>query len=637
MEDDIRKYRIVGVPQPLGHSSNALFEVIGYIHSNGTYVPLTARGAEQVFAPKGEVFAYDFYQKYSEFEGKAISFSVIEKKKSYTEGTYTNFVWDFSKDTKPFGYEAFKFPANSITEDPESNNKFINANFNSNSTHYAICGNYLYRFTKENYDRGVFERWNMTREDFRRDNIGYIIYIGSKKCIILSDPIGKPDLIDKMSNLVLMYWFLDHILPTNYPDLAPLIKAIPRDDLLKAAKVSHGIQRIQNERIRRAIDLLDTIQLTKKQVDALSNNPVFERLIKDSIAQYSDEYIKKEKEKYSSDIEKLHHEYEAKKKELVDDLEVELKKKKIQISSETSKLSKNKENLEKDIDALEKQKEQLTAESETLSDNYEKEIKRIEGLKEQKGKILNDFQVVKDVISLLSTPSNVKNDIPNNDIKPTAVNIETWETEGDELQDYEDFDDNIKAVVNGFGFSASSSTLTSLLAKYKIVLLPDARLAYSIAKATGKCYVATSYVGIDWQSFNDLWNNGLSAMVNSCSAHDDVMHYFILQNINLSYLPSYIQPLLDVADGYLSYFPGSELTFPKNLRILCVACDDKGIPMNESCLKRMGCYPKGKIKEKNEIEEMPSDMEYLTPDLLNNADIIDVDNSYQSYIEDDED
>ena len=43
MEDDIRKYRIVGVPQPLGHSANALFEVIGYIHSNGTYVPLTSR------------------------------------------------------------------------------------------------------------------------------------------------------------------------------------------------------------------------------------------------------------------------------------------------------------------------------------------------------------------------------------------------------------------------------------------------------------------------------------------------------------------------------------------------------------------------------------------------------------------
>ena len=120
--------------------------------------------------------------------------------------------------------------------------------------------------------------------------------------------------------------------------MAPLIKAIPRDDLLKAAKVSHGIQRIQNERIRRAIDLLDTIQLTKKQVDALSNNPVFERLIKESIAQYSDEYIKKEKEKYSSDIEKLHHEYEAKKKELVDDLEVELKKKKIQIFAFTDNI-----------------------------------------------------------------------------------------------------------------------------------------------------------------------------------------------------------------------------------------------------------------------------------------------------------
>lgn len=637
MEDDIKSYRIVGVPQPLGHSSNALFEVIGYIHSNGTYVPLTSKVAEQVFAPKGEVFAYDFYQKYSELEGKAISFSVIEKKKSYTEGTYTNFVWDFSKDTKPFGYEAFKFPANSITEDPESNNKFINANFNSNSTNYAICGNYLYRFTKENYDRGIFERWNMTREDFRRDNNGYIIYIGTKKCIILSDPIGRPDLIDKMSNLVLMYWFLDHILPTSYPDLSPLIKAIPRDDMLKAAKVSHGIQRIQNERIRRAIDLLDTIQLTKKQVDALSNNPVFEKLIKGTISQYSDEYMKKAKDKYSSDIEQLHHEYEAKKKDLVDDLEEELDRKKSQFSSEISNLSRNKEKLEKDIEALEKQKEQLSAENETLSDNYEKEVEKIEGLKEQKGKILNDFQVVKDVISLLNTPSNIKGEIQNNITKPSVVNIEALTTEGEELQDYEDFDDNIKAAVNGFGFSASSSTLTSLLAKYKIVLLPDSRLAYSVAKATGKCYVATSYVGIDWQSFNDLWNSGLSAMVNSCSAHEDVMHYLILQNINLSYLPSYIQPLLDVADGYLSYFPGSGMTFPKNLRILCVACDDKGIPMNECCLKRMGCYPKDKIKEKDEIQEMPTDVDYLTPDLLNNADIIDVDNSYQSYIEDDED
>ena len=66
MEDDIRKYRIVGVPQPLGHSSNALFEVIGYIHSNGTYVPLTARVAEQVFAPKGEVFAAQMQKSVAE-------------------------------------------------------------------------------------------------------------------------------------------------------------------------------------------------------------------------------------------------------------------------------------------------------------------------------------------------------------------------------------------------------------------------------------------------------------------------------------------------------------------------------------------------------------------------------------------
>lgn len=638
MEDDIRNYRIVGVPKPLGHSSNALFEVIGYIHSNGTYVPLKAKVVEQVFTPKGEVFAYDFYQKFSELEGKAVSFSVIEKKKTYTEGTYTNYVWDFSKETKPFGYEAYKYPANSITDDPESNDKFINANFNSNSTQYAICGNYLYRFTKENNEKGVFERWNMTREDFRRDNAGNIIYIGSKKCIILSEPIGKPDLIDRMSNLALMYLFLDYILPAKYPDLAPLIKAIPRDDLLKAVKETHGIQRIQNERIRRAIDLLDTVQLTKKQVDALANNPAFELLIKETIGKYSSEYLKNVKIKYSSDIDQLHNEYEAKKKDLEANLEESFKQKKKEFDSETSDLSADKKRLEESVKGLKKEKEQLTAEKETASRKYSEEVKKLESLKEQKDKIVDGFQVVKDVISLISKPSNdsdvVTGTCSNNS---SIVNVESLTTDGDELQDYEDFEDNIKVAVQSMGVSASSSTLASLLAMNKIVLLPDSRLAYSLEKATGKCYATTVYVGIDWQSFNDLWTNGLSSIVSSCIEHEDVIHYLVLQNINLSYLPSYIQPLLDVADGYISSFPGYNKGFPDNLRILCIACDDKGIPLNESCLMRMGCYPKDKIKYNKEKTEMSDDIDYLTPELLNEADVMDVDNSYQSYLEDEDD
>lgn len=636
MEDDIRNYRIVGIPDRCGAMNNCKLIVLGYINYNGMFISMDKKTAHTIFAPDGRVFAYDFYIKQHDLMDCAVEFSIKAKESSYSDSSYANYIWDFKKETKPFGYKAKVYPIGSLSENGEVNDNFEKEHNFIEGTHYVVCDGYMYRFSKKWNTRSLIERWNLNNQDFVKANQDNIV-IFKNNYIILSEPSGKAELVDRMSNMTLMYWFLGIILPKEYPNLKPLINSIPQDKLLNSIKGLDESSKIMSWRIRRAMNLLNTVELTKEQFDKLAKNSTFNALIKSSVEKYGEEYIKKAQEEYSSDLEKLHKEYEAKKKDLVDDLEAELQKEKAQISSETSKLSKNKENLEKDIDALEKQKEQLTAESETLSDNYEKEIKRIEGLKEQKGKILNDFQVVKDVISLLSTPSNVKNDITNNDIKSSAVNIEAWTTEGDELQDYEDFDDNIKAAVNGFGFSASSSTLTSLLAKYKIVLLPDARLAYSIAKATGKCYVATSYVGIDWQSFNDLWNSGLSAMVNSCSAHEDVMHYFILQNINLSYLPSYIQPLLDVADGYLSYFPGSGLTFPKNLRILCVACDDKGIPMNESCLKRMGCYPKGKIKEKDKIEEMPSDLEYLTPDLLNNADIIDVDNSYQSYIEDDED
>ena len=98
-----------------------------------------------------------------------------------------------------------------------------------------------------------------------------------------------------------------------------------------------------------------------------------------------------------------------------------------------------------------------------------------------------------------------------------------------------------------------------------------------------------SYVGVGWKSFDDLRYSGLSAIVAEAIKNPDMIHFLVLRNINMSYIPCYLQPVLDMQSGLSQYFPGTGIGFPENLRILCTRTKDTVIPVSASSLEGIGC------------------------------------------------
>lgn len=128
----------------------------------------------------------------------------------------------------------------------------------------------------------------------------------------------------------------------------------------------------------------------------------------------------------------------------------------------------------------------------------------------------------------------------------------------------------------------------------------------------------TEYVSAKWASFDDLWNNGLAYIVGKSNEEPETIHFLLLQNINLSYLPNYLQPLADLQKGLITKFPATDIPLPKNFRILCTVAEDELITMPASVLKHFGCIDKACQFDISSAMIMADDanLGYLTPEEL---------------------
>lgn len=593
--EEITDFEIIGIPHLYSSTSmHALIEVTGYVNSNGIYIPIKKKDAKEIFVPHGEVFAFNFFKKYKDLENSAISFSIKYKEDIYDKDFYTRYTLDLSKDTESFGEDAYIYPGGCISlTDAEKNNQFAEKHKFTTGLHYAVCNDNLFRFTQESY----IERWNMQGVTFREQNKTNVLYVNNKY-VILSEPIGKPTLVDKMSNEALMCWFFKYILPDRYPDLSPLLKSISMSELILSIQPLNESQRIMNDRLAKALDLLENVDITKKRLEDFAKSPLFSDIVHEAIKKHEQEYVKDFETKYTNELKEL----EGKKQKFLSDIDI-------------------------------------------LTLNYKTEEEKIKKLEIRKDSIISDFQIIKDVLSYgtnLEVKSANKDDrlegtsktvFQSEKITRSSRDLEFINSQSSPLTDYFDFQDNVHAYTQRFGLNVSMSKITSLLADYKMLLVPDARIAYAIVKATERCYTTTAYVGIDWQSFKNLWESGLSDILQSSLQHPDVMHYLVIQNINLSYLPSYLQPLLDVIAGYTEYFPGTPICFPDNLKIISTIIAEKGIPLSESCLRMIGCYPKEKVSEIPKVLDNYKNIGYLSPEVLNAAADNAEESDYQSYLE----
>lgn len=106
----------------------------------------------------------------------------------------------------------------------------------------------------------------------------------------------------------------------------------------------------------------------------------------------------------------------------------------------------------------------------------------------------------------------------------------------------------------------------------------------------------------------------------------------------MSYLPTYMQPLINLQNGLSCFFPHTQISFPRNLKVLCTITDEEVIPLSKQCLSYIGCIDKNSLEETvNTVSPFMDEIYgYLTPAQLHDSSIIEdfpVENSYLTYLD----
>ena len=294
------------------------------------------------------------------------------------------------------------------------------------------------------------------------------------------------------------------------------------------------------------------------------------------------------------------------------------------------------ENKEK-ISALKGQSSQLELEVQKLTETIanrkselEKEESKWSKIIEKKYSIIEDFGIIKEVLSIQSHSSSMN--------APTLANfgsaLTNAETEQESAMYIQVFMRRLELFLKAYGaYESDAENTTYLLSKNNILVSNDSRVILSIIRATGKCSYLYEYVTPKWNCFDDLWNNGLAYIIEQALNDPNKIFYLVLQNMNLSYIPSYIQPIVDVNLGLCDTIPVNGYKYPTNLRILGQISEDSLIPVSIYAIEHLGCSKKLKfVAKKPDFSTLDLPTGYLSPDMLNESQV--KANSSTTYVED---
>lgn len=600
---DYNENKVVGYVDFIPATNNAKIEVVGYTDLKNDFHQLSEREAIELFPNKGKIFAHNFAERFHHTKGTLVCLSVKvnEKVGDYLEA----YVWDKSAGVYEYG-SSVKRINGSFTANGQYNYNILRDNnlLDLKNDRFIFSGGLIYLIKAESQER-LISYWKPGSLDTLEIH-GRLFVTDSKKRV----EDGK---IDITTDDQLMEWYLKNILKKNWSQIfeektfgnvEPLIR-----DAFSVSKGLDGI--VVGSRIKRLTHINRVLTFSFEALNELKSLP----WLKDSIEQS----VSAHKEAFLNDIEV---EKSKKLKEITEKYELEILLEKERVEKEKKELSEQLSDIDEKIKANKKKCEDAISEKqleleiiEEKLNSRKKEADTLEGeisrLEKKKDDIIEDFSIVKEVLGI--------NNVSLEETAPKQHSIEDINLSEEAIPVYQAFIKSIENTLtaNHIAHKAASS-IGNQLAIYKTILVPDVAIAKIIALATKKCRYSVEYVSATWKSFEDLWQNGLGFIVDECSKNQGIMHYLILQNINLSYLPNYMMPLIDIQRGITSKFPGVNTQFPDNLRIFCTTVSDDVMPMNENCLKFIGCVDKSVAKDDYGIIEAPENTSigYLPPTVI---------------------
>ena len=578
-EFDYEQYRVVGfVEDKYNSNGNASIDVIGYSDDLYVFHPLSRAEVIEWFPTRGKVFAYKFNQNYEHLKGTIVCLSVQPSNSDGKE----NFVWDWDQDVKEYGEIVYpledQFSDNGQQNyDILLNNDLINIDYEE----LVYCAGRVYLLIPNNNDN-IIKYWEASSLN--------IVTINDKKYVVGNSLPKHDGQIDITNDEQLINWYLTKIVKKNWVNIK-LGQSFRNSESFLREYLS-SLKNLDESTLQNRLNRLKTINtnlsISFESLKEIAETPWFSDVIKRSIAKEKIQLLEHIKKENDLELKRIKKDYDVELLHLKEEQDIEIKNLRQRAENilydfseqeRTMKVKLQEKNLEIELlDKTAKEKQQAIA---TLEES-------ITNLNDRKTSIIRDFTIIREVLNAGGKPV-----LPAITESNKQFSLEVVNFSDKPIIRFQAYVKSLENIMKANGAQKFSPlTMGKMLAKDNVVLYPSTSIAQSLNAASHKCMYLTEYVSAKWASFDDLWNNGLSYIISQCAMKQDIMHFLLLQNINISYLPNYLQPLADMQRGIISKFPTLDVTFPNNLRILCTVAEDKLIQMPASILRHFGCIDK---------------------------------------------
>lgn len=622
---DFENYNLIGYVDILPNG-NANIEALGYVNHRNDFHILTSGERMEMFPPKGRVFAHNFIQRYNILDKCLVCLAVKPNEK---EGDNLDaYIWDKASAVYEFGNRIYSINA-SVNDDGENNFTIFQKNdlIETEDDRYVLSGGRIL-YIKANSKERLIPYWETS-------NINIIETQFGKKYLYSAQLPEKDGVIDITNDDQLINWFITKILKKHWTEIisADSYKSVEQHLFTAFNDMKHLTPNVYKSRLERLKKLNANFAMTLDELSNIAEIPWIKNVIEKTVDEYKTTLISDVSAEYKRQLDKVEEEHNKMLEIEKDRYEGAVKKQKEHYNRMLQSIADDEAKISASLD--EKKLELEILDETIVSKNNE--IAKIDELvnraKKRKDNLMSDFAIIKDVLELGSQVETIHT--RNTEMKTHSnLNIHFINMVDSECMMFEAYGKSLEEMLKFNNLPhQNATTIAETLAVYKTLIVPNVAYAISIIHATQKCYYAVEYVNVSWKSFEDLWREGLCDIVDHCKQEPGVMHYLVLQNINLTYLPNFMQPLIDIQMGIINCFPFGE-QFPDNFRILCTITNEEVIPMSEQCVKYMGCIekPSKEIYVSRFNVQYDARYGYLTPSKLSEKALASPANFYKMYI-----
>jgi len=566
MEQPVLAY----LKKPYNGQQHGLFSIVG-IMENNEFCHIDKKKSKEMFRPEGDIFSYKLFINHPDLKAEnfyKISYYPNPSEKAGTGG-YTSYILSERDEIALVGIPVFEASFPEITKKDFLSLEIVRQKISLQLIEEKLKLGFdtdFYIWTKHGLIKCFFETdgvdflkyWH-NNEEFLLKNRDKLYFTsdneGSQCGIVLGDIEGESFTIDTINNAELVKWFSKEIKEKDTAFFTKMNIGKQLKDFLPDILTSVQNDHLYKSRMNFILEHNNQFLLTYEDLITLKENPHFTNLIVNCI----EDQITLIKNDYNSDLEEAEQERDEKIGKAIKDRDDRIQK----ISQE----------LEEYDQIVVLKKDEINALSQ-----------KITLLEKRKESIVSDFNIIKEVLgSVNSLDNEVKSFVIETCHDDTSI----------ECYDIQSFRGRLIATLKEFGLFLEEKFLFNLVDCFcyrPLIILPDVRLATSIVKSINSTNFIVQQVGIDWISFDKLWNNGLGNLWKSAEKEPEKIHILILENINMSHIDCYMSPVIDIIQGIRGIIPIGQTCLPTNLRILRTVTEKGiGLPIYKKSIAAFTC------------------------------------------------